>query len=165
MVAVAVPAVASVLTAVVATAVGAAAPASAGAVAGREEPGSSDGDAGCVSRSAVGVKHLGGVGLAVGGTVRGAARRTVAEGLAEGDAWVPCGVECTAMAGLVLSSEVVRVAHVLLPLHGCEPVGLEGSTGRPAARRRCGSCFTCGSRLEEIPVRAKTLRHAATILL
>ena len=75
-VAVAVPAVAAgvaaVLTAVVAIAVAAAAPASAGAVAAslREEPVSKNSDAGCVGRSAVGVR---GAGLAVGGALRGAA--------------------------------------------------------------------------------------------
>ena len=62
-------------------------------------------------------------------------------------------------------SEAVRVAHEVLPSLGRELVGLEGSTGRPAARSRCGSCFTCGSRLEEIPARAKSLRHASTIML
>ena len=79
------PGVAAWLTAVVA----AAAPASAGAAAGREEPVSRYGDAGCVGRSAVGVGHLEGVGLAVGGAVRGAAGGTVAEGVVEGEAWVP----------------------------------------------------------------------------
>ena len=158
------PGVAAWLTAVVA----AAAPASAGAAAGREEPVSRDGDAGCVGRSAVGVGHLEGVGLAVGGTVRGAAGGTVAEEVAKGEAWVPEGVEGTAKVGLVGRSEVVitKVAHVVLPSRasGCEPVGVEGSTARPAACSRCGWCFTCGSRLEEIPARAKTLRHASTMI-
>ena len=67
------PGVAAVLTAGVATAVAAAAHASAGAAAGREEPVSKGGDVGCVGRSAVGVGDRGGVGLAVGGTLRGAA--------------------------------------------------------------------------------------------
>ena len=78
---------------------------------------------------------------------------------------MPVWVEGTAKAGLVGSSEVVRVAHVVVPLRWCEPVGLEGSAGRPAARSVCGSCFTFGSRLEEIPVRAKTLCPASTIML
>ena len=136
-----------------------------GAAARREKPISKNGDADCVSRSVVGVGHLAGKGLAVGGTLRGAAGGAVAEGAAEGEAWVPLGVKGTAKARLVGSSEVVRVAHVVVPLRGCEPGGLEGSTGNPAVRSRCGSCFTCGSRLEEIPSRPKTLRHASTIML
>ena len=44
----------------------------------------------------------------------------MAEGVAEGEAWVPLGVG-TAKAGLVKSSEVVRVAHVVLPSRECEP--------------------------------------------
>ena len=159
------PGVAAAPTAAVATAVAAAAPASAGAAAGREEPVSKNGGAGRVDRGAVAVGHLGGKGLAVGGPVRGAARGAAAEGAAEGEARVPEGVEGTATAGLAGSSEVVRVAHVSLPSRGCGLVGLEGRTGRPAARRRCGSCFTCGSRLEETPARVKTLRHASTIML
>ena len=75
------PGVAAVLTAAVAPAVAAAAPASAGAAAAREEPVSKTGDAGCVGRSAVGV---GGVGVAVGGALRGGGG---------GGAWVPQGVE------------------------------------------------------------------------
>ena len=63
------PGVAAVLTAVVATAVAAAAPASARAAAAREEPVSKNGDAGCVGRSTVGVGGVGGADLAVGGTV------------------------------------------------------------------------------------------------
>ena len=61
------------------------------------------------------------------------------------------------------SYEVVRVAHAALLSQGCEPVGREGSVGRPVARRLCGSCFTCGSRLEEMPARAKTLNPAPCI--
>ena len=163
-VAVAVPAVApgvgAASAAVVATSVAAAAPASAG-----EEPVSKNGDAGRVGRGAVVVGHHGGKRLAVGGTVRGAVGGVAAEGAAEGEALVPYGVEGTVKAGLLGSSEVVRVTHVVLPSQGCGLVGLEGSTGRLAARSRCGSCFTCGSRLEKIPARAKTLRHASTILL
>ena len=74
-------------------------------------------------------------------------------------------MEGTANAGLVGSSGVVRVTHVDFPSRGCEPVSREGSTGRAAARSRCGSCFTCGSRLEEIPARAKTLRNTSAIVL
>ena len=61
------------------------------------------------------------------------------------------------------SYEVVRVAHAALLSQGCEPVGREGSVGRPVARILCGSCFTCGSRLEEMPARAKTLNPAPCI--
>ena len=156
------PGVAAALTAVVATAVAAAA---AGAEAGREEPVSMNGDAGCVGRGTVGVGHRGGKGLAVGGTLSGAAEGGVAEGAVEGEAWEPLGVKGTAKARLVGSSEVVKVPHVVVPLRGCEPVGLEGSTGKPAVRSRCGSCLTCGCRLQQIPSQPKTLRHASTIML
>ena len=70
-----------------------------------------------------------------------------------------------AKAGLVQSTEVLRVAHDGLLSRGCDPVGQEGSAARPAARSLCGSCLTCGSRLEEIPARAKPLRHASVIML
>ena len=88
-----------------------------------------------------------------------------AEGVAGGGAWVPSGVQGSAKAGLVESLEVVRGAHAASLSRGCEPVGQEGSVGRPAARSLCRSCFTCGSSLEEMPARAKTLRHASTIML
>ena len=76
-------------TEAVATAVTAAAPASAGVAAGREEPVSENGDAGCVGRGAVGVGHRRGEGLAVGGTSRGPAGGAVSEGAAKAEAWVP----------------------------------------------------------------------------
>ena len=54
------------------------------------------GNAGCVGRSAVGV---GGVGLAVGGTLRGVAGGVVAEGVADGEARVPSGVKARPRQG------------------------------------------------------------------
>ena len=51
----------------------AAAMAAAGVAAGREEPVSENGDAGCVGRGAVGVGHRRGKGVAVGGTSIGPA--------------------------------------------------------------------------------------------
>ena len=60
-------------TEAVATAVTAAAAAAAGVAAGREEPVSENGDAGCVGRGAVGVGHRRGKGLAIGGTSTGPA--------------------------------------------------------------------------------------------
>ena len=78
-------------TEAVATAVtaAAAAPARAGVAAGREEPVSENGDAGRVGRGAGGVGHRRGKGLAIGGTSTGPAGGAVAEGAAEGEAWVP----------------------------------------------------------------------------
>ena len=83
------PGVAAASKAVAVTAVAAAAPASAGATAGREDPVSKNGDAGCVGRGASGAGHRIGKGVAAGGTLTGPAGGAVAEGAAQGEAWVP----------------------------------------------------------------------------
>ena len=55
-----------------------------------------------------------------------------------------CGLK--AKAGLVESTEVVWGYILGLAVSRGRARRAGGSAGRPAARRHCGSCFTCGSR-------------------
>ena len=48
---------------------------------------------------------------------------------------------------------------------GGEPVRRKGSVSGLAARRYCGSWFSCGSMREERPAQAKILRQASAIMM
>ena len=76
---------------------------------------------------------------------------------------MPCRVEGTAEAGVgwgMPGAARLTRAGISPPAEGAGG-GRVGRAGSPIAQSRCGSCFTCGSRVAAIPPRAAMRSHAS----